>query len=183
MRAESTAAERTPGGTARDGRAIADESDSATALCSSELFMPTVAEDVAFGPLNQRLPPDEVRARVREVLASVGAEHLADRPPPIGFPAASGTRPRSPPRSPSAPTSSCSTSPRRGSIPRPAAASSAGSPPSSTPGSSPPTISISRSRSARAPSWSAAVACSLMALPTKSSATAPCSRAPTWRCR
>ncbi|MBE0546432.1 MAG: ABC transporter ATP-binding protein, partial [Rubrivivax sp.] len=33
-----------------------------------QLFMPTVEEDVAFGPLNLGLPPDEARARVREAL-------------------------------------------------------------------------------------------------------------------
>jgi cobalt/nickel transport system ATP-binding protein len=46
-----------------------------------QLFMPTVEDDVAFGPLNLGLPSEEVRARVREALATVGAEHLADRPP------------------------------------------------------------------------------------------------------
>ncbi len=46
-----------------------------------QLFMPTVYDDVAFGPLNQGLPPDEVDSCVREALARVGAAHLADRPP------------------------------------------------------------------------------------------------------
>jgi cobalt/nickel transport system ATP-binding protein len=46
-----------------------------------QLFLPTVAEDVAFGPLNQKLPEEEVATRVREALALVGAEHLAERPP------------------------------------------------------------------------------------------------------
>ena len=46
-----------------------------------QLFMPTVAEDVAFGPLNAGLPPDEVEARVTEALASVGMEHVRNRPP------------------------------------------------------------------------------------------------------
>ena len=44
-------------------------------------FMPTVADDVAFGPLNLGWPRDEVKRRTMETLASVGAEHLADRPP------------------------------------------------------------------------------------------------------
>jgi cobalt/nickel transport system ATP-binding protein len=46
-----------------------------------QLFMPTVEEDVAFGPLNMGLPPDEVRARVRAALATVGADHLLARAP------------------------------------------------------------------------------------------------------
>ena len=37
-----------------------------------QLFMPTVGDDVAFGPLNQRLPRDEVAARVTAALAAVG---------------------------------------------------------------------------------------------------------------
>ncbi|HPM76692.1 MAG TPA: ABC transporter ATP-binding protein [bacterium] len=45
-----------------------------------QLFMPTVGEDVAFGPLNLGLPPAEAQRRVREALAAVGAEHLIDRP-------------------------------------------------------------------------------------------------------
>src|SRR5262249_32299754 len=39
-----------------------------------QLFCATVAEDVAFGPLNQDLPRDEVRRRVSESLAAVGLE-------------------------------------------------------------------------------------------------------------
>ncbi len=46
-----------------------------------QLFMPTVYEDVAFGPVNHRLPAEEVASRVTEALARVGATHLADRPP------------------------------------------------------------------------------------------------------
>jgi cobalt/nickel transport system ATP-binding protein len=45
------------------------------------LFMPTVAEDVAFGPLNIGLPPDEAERRVNEALELVGAAHLKRRPP------------------------------------------------------------------------------------------------------
>jgi len=36
-----------------------------------QLFSPTVYDDVAFGPLYQGLPPDEVRLRVDEALAAV----------------------------------------------------------------------------------------------------------------
>jgi cobalt/nickel transport system ATP-binding protein len=46
-----------------------------------QLFMPTVEEDVAFGPLNLGLPVDEVRLRVTQALEAVGAQHLAVRTP------------------------------------------------------------------------------------------------------
>jgi cobalt/nickel transport system ATP-binding protein len=46
-----------------------------------QLFMPTVREDVAFGPLNLGLPRAEVLARVDEALAAVRMEHVADRAP------------------------------------------------------------------------------------------------------
>jgi cobalt/nickel transport system ATP-binding protein len=46
-----------------------------------QLFMPTVAEDVAFGPLNAGLPPDQVERRVASALERVGMEHVRERPP------------------------------------------------------------------------------------------------------
>lgn len=46
-----------------------------------QLFSPTVEDEVAFGPLQLGLPPDEVRARTREALALLGVERLAPRPP------------------------------------------------------------------------------------------------------
>jgi cobalt/nickel transport system ATP-binding protein len=46
-----------------------------------QLFMPTVFDDVAFGPLNMGLPPDEVQNRTKAALQTVGAWHLHDRPP------------------------------------------------------------------------------------------------------
>jgi cobalt/nickel transport system ATP-binding protein len=46
-----------------------------------QLFMPTVYEDVAFGPVNLGLSASEVEARVQEALKQVGAEHLRERPP------------------------------------------------------------------------------------------------------
>ncbi|MDD2919356.1 ABC transporter ATP-binding protein [Rhodoferax sp.] len=46
-----------------------------------QLFMPTVQEDVAFGPVNIGLPAAQVQARVAQALATVGAAHLADRAP------------------------------------------------------------------------------------------------------
>jgi cobalt/nickel transport system ATP-binding protein len=46
-----------------------------------QLFMPTVFEDVSFGPRNLGLTEEEVRVRVDAALATVGAGHLHDRPP------------------------------------------------------------------------------------------------------
>jgi cobalt/nickel transport system ATP-binding protein len=46
-----------------------------------QLFSPTVWEDVAFGPVQSRLPEAEVRRRVEEALARVGMAHAADRHP------------------------------------------------------------------------------------------------------
>lgn len=46
-----------------------------------QLFMPTVFDDVAFGPLNQELPAEEVERRVNDALETVGALHLKERPP------------------------------------------------------------------------------------------------------
>ncbi len=46
-----------------------------------QLFMPTVGEDVAFGPRNLGLPEREVAARVAAALAQVGMTGVADRPP------------------------------------------------------------------------------------------------------
>ena len=46
-----------------------------------QLFMPLVRDDVAFGPLNLGLPLEEVEERVTRALATVGAEHLRNRPP------------------------------------------------------------------------------------------------------
>jgi cobalt/nickel transport system ATP-binding protein len=44
-----------------------------------QLFSPTVAEDVAFGPLHMGLPEDEVRRRVADALQWVGMTEYADR--------------------------------------------------------------------------------------------------------
>jgi cobalt/nickel transport system ATP-binding protein len=46
-----------------------------------QLFNATVFDDVAFGPLNLGLPPEEVRARVAEALARVGLTGLEERVP------------------------------------------------------------------------------------------------------
>lgn len=46
-----------------------------------QLFMPTVFEDVAFGPLNLGVPAKETEHRAMRALERVGAHHLKDRPP------------------------------------------------------------------------------------------------------
>ncbi len=46
-----------------------------------QLFMPTVLEDVAFGPLNLGLPAAEARLRAEQALQQVEALHLQDKPP------------------------------------------------------------------------------------------------------
>jgi cobalt/nickel transport system ATP-binding protein len=45
-----------------------------------QLFMPTVYDDVAFGPVNMGLPVDVVQQKVEETLDTVGALHLKNRP-------------------------------------------------------------------------------------------------------
>ena len=46
-----------------------------------QLFMPTVYDDVAFGPINLGLPPDEVDKRVAKALELVEVPHLKLKPP------------------------------------------------------------------------------------------------------
>jgi cobalt/nickel transport system ATP-binding protein len=46
-----------------------------------QLFMPTVQDDVAFGPFNLGLSPEAVEERVASALAQVGAGHLREKPP------------------------------------------------------------------------------------------------------
>ena len=48
---------------------------------NDQLFMPTVAEDVAFGPANLGRRGEELDAVVEDALESVGATGLAKRPP------------------------------------------------------------------------------------------------------
>ena len=45
----------------------------------SQLFLPTLYEDVAFGPRNYGYPEEQVRQKVMEVLERVRMEHLKDR--------------------------------------------------------------------------------------------------------
>ncbi|MCE5275002.1 MAG: energy-coupling factor ABC transporter ATP-binding protein [Deltaproteobacteria bacterium] len=46
-----------------------------------QLFMPTVYDDVAFGPHNLGIPLDEIDRRVVQALSQVGIAHLKDKPP------------------------------------------------------------------------------------------------------
>jgi cobalt/nickel transport system ATP-binding protein len=46
-----------------------------------QLFMPTVREDVAFGPLNLGATPAQAAARAEAALREVRMEHVADRAP------------------------------------------------------------------------------------------------------
>ncbi|MEU1281369.1 ATP-binding cassette domain-containing protein [Streptomyces sp. NPDC005805] len=45
-----------------------------------QLFAASVEQDVSFGPMNLRLPEEEVRARVEEALAALDITALRDRP-------------------------------------------------------------------------------------------------------
>ncbi|MDZ4063694.1 MAG: ABC transporter ATP-binding protein [Coriobacteriia bacterium] len=46
-----------------------------------QLFMPSVYEDVAFGPMNLGLPAEDIELRVDDALTRVGAQQLRERPP------------------------------------------------------------------------------------------------------
>ena len=46
-----------------------------------QLFMPTVRDDVAFGPSNMGIVGDELAKTVAEALAAVGMSEFADRSP------------------------------------------------------------------------------------------------------
>lgn len=48
---------------------------------NDQLFMPTVYEDVAFGPVNLGLTPEQVDERVKNALETVSCLHLIHRPP------------------------------------------------------------------------------------------------------
>ncbi|MFW2489117.1 energy-coupling factor ABC transporter ATP-binding protein [Clostridium chromiireducens] len=47
----------------------------------NQLFMPSVYDDVAFGPRNYKFDEDEVKRRVLKALETVGCLHLKDKPP------------------------------------------------------------------------------------------------------
>jgi energy-coupling factor transport system ATP-binding protein len=47
----------------------------------NQIVAAIVEEDVAFGPENQGMPPEEIRRRVAEALAAVGMTHMRERAP------------------------------------------------------------------------------------------------------
>jgi cobalt/nickel transport system ATP-binding protein len=47
----------------------------------AQLFNPTVEDEIAFGPAQMNDPPQEIRAKVRNVLETFGIGSLADRAP------------------------------------------------------------------------------------------------------
>lgn len=46
-----------------------------------QIFMPRVWDDVAFGPVNMKLPPEEVRGRVEDAMVQAGIVGYEDRAP------------------------------------------------------------------------------------------------------
>ena len=46
-----------------------------------QLFMPTLFDDVAFGPLNMALDNEQVKSRVADALKTVGLSDMAQKPP------------------------------------------------------------------------------------------------------
>ena len=46
-----------------------------------QLFMPTLFDDVAFGPMNMGLETDDAKTRVTKALTTVGLQKLADKAP------------------------------------------------------------------------------------------------------
>jgi len=46
-----------------------------------QLFMPTIFDDIAFGPINQGLKEDEVRERVAKAISSLGLSGYEDKSP------------------------------------------------------------------------------------------------------
>jgi energy-coupling factor transport system ATP-binding protein len=47
-----------------------------------QMFADTVREEIAFGPVNQGVPEEEVEKRIDYILESIGITHMADEYPP-----------------------------------------------------------------------------------------------------
>jgi cobalt/nickel transport system ATP-binding protein len=73
------------GGNARSSKIHLEELRSRAALVfqnpEDQLFMPSIYEDLAFGPRNMGVEEDEVRRRVEGVLEKLGISRLKDRSP------------------------------------------------------------------------------------------------------
>ena len=48
---------------------------------NDQLFMPTIFDDIAFGPLNMGLEPEQVKSRVEDALRTVGLAEIVDKAP------------------------------------------------------------------------------------------------------
>lgn len=46
-----------------------------------QLFMPSLSDDLAFGPINLGLPAEQVRQRVQQVADQMNLSHMLERPP------------------------------------------------------------------------------------------------------
>ncbi|MHC1728649.1 MAG: energy-coupling factor ABC transporter ATP-binding protein [Syntrophobacteraceae bacterium] len=64
----------------KEGREVVRQVGMVFQEADSQIVGETVREDVAFGPENMGLSPDEVNERVSAALQAVGLEELADRP-------------------------------------------------------------------------------------------------------
>ena len=65
----------------KNARAIRGVMGSCLENPDDQLFMPTLFDDVAFGPLNMGLEPDEVKTRVTETLQTVGLAEMSHKGP------------------------------------------------------------------------------------------------------
>jgi cobalt/nickel transport system ATP-binding protein len=74
-----------PGEKARPSRTLIEDLRRRAALVfqnpEDQLFMPSIYEDLAFGPRNMGMEEDEVRRRVEEVLEKLGISRLRGRSP------------------------------------------------------------------------------------------------------
>jgi len=67
--------------TRRNARQVRSVIGSVLQNPDEQLFMPTLFEDVAFGPMNMGLPRKEVISRTQEAIAIVGLAGMENRPP------------------------------------------------------------------------------------------------------
>ena len=65
----------------KNAKAVRKSITSVSQNPDDQLFMPTLFEDVAFGPMNMGLEPEEIEKRTAETLKKVGLASFRDRPP------------------------------------------------------------------------------------------------------